>query len=62
MAQTRKPLIIALNTGVRLMNILRTETFAQTDVHWTKVKIEPKNPELFIVEPQTVTANVIPVS
>jgi hypothetical protein len=50
----------AANTGVRLMNILRTEVFAQTDVHWTKVKIEPKNPELFIVEPQTVTANVIP--
>jgi len=51
----------APNTGVRLMNVLRSEVFAQTDVHWTKVKVEPKNPQLFIVEPQTVPANVTPV-
>jgi hypothetical protein len=47
--------------GARLMNVTRTEVFAQTDMHWTKVKIEPKNPMLFVIEPQTVFANVLPV-
>lgn len=43
------------------MNVLRTEVFAQTDVHWTKVTVSTKNPQVFTVEPQTVTANVVPV-
>jgi hypothetical protein len=43
--------------GPRLLNVTRTEVFAQMDAHWTKVKVEPKNPELFVVEPQTVPAN-----
>ena len=45
-------------SGPRLMNFMRTEVFAQTDTHWTVVHVEPRNPNVFVVEPQTVPANV----
>ena len=47
--------------GPRLMNVTRTEVFAQTDAHWTRVTVQPKNPHLFVIEPETVPANITPI-
>ncbi len=43
--------------GNRIMNFTRTEVFGQTDVHWTKVTVDPKDPNLFSFSPQAVPGN-----
>jgi len=56
-----KPLLDA--TGKRLENFTRVETFGNNaangnnDVHWLKVKVEPKSREVFSYQPQIVPGN-----
>jgi len=51
-----KPLNHTTGGGV-LGNFTRIETFGARNTHWVKVRIDPNDPNLFIVEPRVVPAN-----
>jgi hypothetical protein len=51
-----KPINHTTGGGV-LGNFTRLETFGARNTHWVKVRIEPRNPNLFVFEPQIVPAN-----
>ncbi len=53
-----KPLI-AKSTKARIENFSRVETFGAYDVHWLRVTVDPKDPNLFMVNPVIVEANRI---
>jgi len=46
-----------LPAGTVFTNFTRTEVFAQTNVHWTKVTVDPSNPSLFVIVPIFVPGN-----
>jgi hypothetical protein len=46
--------------GARIENFTRLEVFAQTDVHWVKVSVDSKDPDVFSFTPQIVEANKKP--
>jgi hypothetical protein len=50
----------AAAAGSRIYNLTRHEVFAQNDVHWTQVHIDPQNPNIFVFEPRLVAANLAP--
>lgn len=41
----------------RIDNFLRLEVFAQNDVHWVKVSVDHKDPNVFSLSPQRVPGN-----
>jgi hypothetical protein len=41
----------------RIDNFLRTEVFAQNDVHWIKVTVDESNPDIFSFSPRRVPGN-----
>lgn len=43
--------------GARIYNFTRVEVFAQADAHWVEVRVEPHNPNLFVIEQRIVGAN-----
>ena len=43
--------------GTPIDNFTRVEVFAQNNVHWIKVRVEPENPALFVFEPMYVPGN-----
>ncbi|MGH9723391.1 MAG: hypothetical protein ACRD8O_24530 [Bryobacteraceae bacterium] len=43
--------------GTAFMNFTRTEVFAQNNVHWTKVTVNPNNSALFEIQPMCVPTN-----
>jgi hypothetical protein len=53
-----KPLL-GTNSGRRLENFTRLETFGTDDVHWVRVTIDPKDPEVFVVRQEIVDANLV---
>lgn len=46
-------------SGRRLENFTRVETFGTNDVHWVRVSIDPRDPEIFTVRQEIVAANLI---
>ena len=42
--------------GNRLLNFTRLETFGETDPHWVKVIVDPRDPEVFTFSPEIVPA------
>jgi len=42
----------------KIENFIRHEVFAQNDSHWTLVRVEPQNPNIFVFEQQIVPENV----
>ncbi|MGH9721241.1 MAG: hypothetical protein ACRD8O_13580 [Bryobacteraceae bacterium] len=57
-ASTTPPCVPVAAAGARYEYFTRHEVFAQNDVHWTKVRVEPKNPTLFVLEQKIVAANI----
>jgi hypothetical protein len=53
-----KPLL-GTNSGRRLENFTRLETFGTDDVHWVRVTIDPKEPEVFVVRQEIVDTNLV---
>jgi hypothetical protein len=53
-----KPLL-GTNSGRRLENFARLETFGTDDLHWVRVKIDPKEPEVFVVRREIVDTNLV---
>lgn len=51
-----KPLF-SLKSGRQFENFLRAETFGWPDSHWLRIRIDPSDPQLFVVEPQVVPEN-----
>jgi len=51
-----KPLNRSSGGGV-LANFTRVETFGARNTHWVSATIDPRNPNLFVFEPQIVPAN-----
>jgi hypothetical protein len=47
-----------LPTVGKIENFIRHEVFAQNDSHWTLVRVEPQNPNIFVFEQQIVPENV----
>jgi hypothetical protein len=47
-----------LRSGRRLENFTRVQNFSDLDAHWLKVRVEPNNPNLFVVEQAIVPENV----
>ena len=43
--------------GGVLGNFTRVETFGARNTHWVKARIDPRDPNVFIFEPQIVAAN-----
>ena len=42
-------------------NFTRLETFGSPNVHWVKVSVDPRQPELFVIHPMIVKSNLEPV-
>ncbi len=53
-----KPLF-GLKSNRPFENLTRVETFGWPDTHWVKITVDPDRPELFIIEPQIVSANLL---
>ena len=51
-----KPVI----SETRPLNFTRVETFGSPDVHWVRVSVNPRNPEVFAFEPEIIEDNVTP--
>lgn len=47
-----------LRSNRRLENFTRVQNFSDLDAHWLKVRVEPANPNLFVVEQVVVPENV----
>ena len=39
-------------------NFTRLEVFGDPDSHWVKVRVDPKNKDLFVIESQIISANI----
>ena len=53
-----KPLV-SRRSGRRLENFTRVETFGYPDVHWIRVRVDGKSPEVFKFYPEIVEKNLI---
>jgi len=53
-----KPMI-GVQSGRRIENFTRVETFGETDNHWLHVEVAPGNPNVFIFDQRIVAANAI---
>jgi len=53
-----KPLFNTKN-GRAIENFTRLEVFGSPDVHWVRIVVEPDNPNLFVIRPETVRANLV---
>ena len=53
-----KPLV-SRRSGRRVENFTRVETFGHPDVHWIRVRVEPRNPDVFRFYPEIVDRNLI---
>jgi len=51
------PLAVPASPTDRVDNFTRVEVFAQNDVHWIKIGVDSKDPNLFSFSPQTVPGN-----
>ncbi len=51
-----KPLVNR-NTGRRIENFTRIEAFGASDIHWVRVEVNPKDPNLFNIRQELVKAN-----
>ena len=40
-------------------NFLRVETFGNPDVHWLRVTVDPRDPNMFTFRPQIIKANLV---
>ena len=40
-------------------NFMRVETFGNPDVHWLRVTVDPRDPNVFTFRPQIIKANVV---
>jgi hypothetical protein len=45
-------------TDRRFENFTRLETFGAPDFHWIKVRVDPADPAVFLVEPRLIPANI----
>jgi hypothetical protein len=45
-------------TDKRFERFSRVEVFGETDTHWIKIHVDPKDPNIFTVSPQIVDANI----
>jgi hypothetical protein len=43
----------------RIENFTRVETFGNPDVHWLRVTVDPRDPNVFTFHPQIVKANLV---
>jgi len=43
----------------RFENFLRVETYGSPDIHWVRITVDPSQPQLFRIEPQIVSDNVM---
>ena len=43
----------------RLENFTRVETFGNPDVHWLRVTVDPRDPNVFTFRPQLVPSNLV---
>ena len=57
LTETYPGLGVATPGGARIYNFTRVEVFAQGDVHWVKVRVDPHDPNLFSLEPCIVPEN-----
>jgi hypothetical protein len=53
-----KPLVSS-KTGRRLENFTRVETFGNPDVHWLRVSVEERDPNVFTFRPMMVRKNFV---
>ena len=53
-----KPLVGA-KSGRRIENFTRVETFGNPDVHWVRVTVDPRKPNVFTFRPEIVAENVV---
>lgn len=54
-----KPMLGSLSKR-RMENVTRVETFGANDVHWLRVVVDPKSPEVFTIHQEIVDANLVP--
>ncbi|MDP1807629.1 MAG: hypothetical protein Q8K72_20795 [Acidimicrobiales bacterium] len=52
--------LVSSGSGRPIENVTRLENFGEREVHWSRVTVDPAGPELFIVTPGIVAANVVP--
>jgi hypothetical protein len=43
----------------RIENFTRVETFGNPDVHWLRVTVDPKDPDVFTFRPQMIKSNFV---
>lgn len=53
-----KPLHRSMD-GRLIESFSRIENFGDEDVHWVKITVDPRSPEVFSAQAQTVPENVI---
>jgi hypothetical protein len=53
-----KPLV-SPKSRQRIENFTRVETFGNPDVHWLRVTVDPRDPEVFTFRPQMVRSNFV---
>jgi hypothetical protein len=53
-----KPLMSS-NSKRRLENFTRVETFGNPDVHWVRVTVDPRDPQVFTFRQQIVNSNLV---
>ena len=52
--------MIGTNSGRRVENFTRVETFGELDNHWRHVEVSPGSPNVFVFDQRIVAANLIP--
>jgi hypothetical protein len=51
--------LVASGDGRPIENVTRLENFGEREVHWSRVAVDPAGPELFVITPGIVPANVV---
>ena len=51
--------LFSRKTNRRFENLLRVETYGSPDIHWVRITVDPSLPQLFRIEPQIVSDNVM---
>ncbi|MGI8983530.1 MAG: metallophosphoesterase family protein [Acidimicrobiales bacterium] len=52
--------LVSSADGRPIENVTRLENFGESEVHWSRVTVDPTGPELFTFSPGIVAANVVP--
>ena len=52
--------LVSSGDGRPIENVTRLENFGEREVHWSRVTVDRAGPELFVVTPGIVAANVVP--